>query len=45
MTTINQQREAVKKIKMHPGWAARVDKMPDSQVIAIYIRLKSEGKL
>jgi hypothetical protein len=45
MTDINQQREAVKKLKKHPGWPAKVDKMPNNQIIAIYIRMKAEQKL
>lgn len=43
MVEINE-REAVKKIG-GPGWQRRVDKMPENQVKAIYLRLKSEGKL
>lgn len=39
------EREAVKKIGHTPKWKERVDKMSDAQVIAIYIRLKAEGKL
>lgn len=27
------------------GWAARIDRMQDSQVIAIYYRLVTEGKI
>lgn len=41
----NQEREAVKKIGQSPDWSAKVDKMSDAQVIAIYLRLKSQGKL
>lgn len=40
------EREAIKKIGQFPKqWAEKVDKMPDKQVIAIYNRLKAEGKL
>lgn len=44
MAAINE-REAIKKIGRSPEWANKVDKMSDDQVIAIYLRLKSEGKL
>lgn len=37
-----KEREAVKKVFKNPE---RVDKMSDAQVIAIYTRLKSQGKL
>lgn len=40
-----KEREAVKKIGKTDKWKASVDKMPDSQVVAIYLRLKSENKL
>lgn len=39
------EREAVKKIGRSDSWKAKVDKMSDAQVTAIYIRLKAEGKL
>ena len=39
------QREAVKKIGKSDTWKSKVDKMSDAQITAIYIRLKSEGKL
>lgn len=39
------EREAVKKIGRSPDWSAKVDRMPDSQVTAIFIRLKAQGKL
>lgn len=43
---LQKEREAIKKIGLFPKqWAEKVDKMPDSQVLAIYIRLKSQGKL
>jgi len=45
MSDINQQRESVYKVSKSPGWRAKVSKMPDSQITAIYIRLRSEGKL
>jgi len=42
---INQQREAVLKVSGNSSWRARVASMSDAQVIAIYIRLKSQQKL
>jgi len=42
MATVDQQREAVKKIFKDPR---RVDKMSSEQVTAIYLKLKNEGKL
>jgi hypothetical protein len=41
----NIEREAVKKIGRSPEWPSKVDKMSDQKVIAIYLRLKAEGKL
>lgn len=46
MASINEEREAVKKIGQFPKqWAEKVNKMSDAQIHAIYIRLKSQGKL
>lgn len=42
---INQQREAVKAVYSGPTWAHRVAKMSESQIQAIYIKFKNEGKL
>jgi hypothetical protein len=43
---LQQEREAVKKIGLFPKqWAEKVDKMSDNQVLAIYLRLKAQGKL
>jgi hypothetical protein len=40
------QRELVKKAYPHSkAWASRVDKMPDAQVTAVFLRLKSKGKI
>lgn len=40
------ERETIKKIGLFPKqWAEKVDKMSDKQVLAIYLRLKAEGKL
>ena len=42
----DQERTRLKEA--YPGsesWARRVDHMTDDQVIAIYLRLKSQGKV
>lgn len=40
-----QMREALKGAYSGPAWLKRVDKMPESQVTAVYLRLKSQGKI
>lgn len=45
MATVSE-REMIKRAYPHsPKWAARVNKMPDNQVIAIFYKLKREGKI
>lgn len=39
------EREAVRKAYPTQKWAAKVDKMDDQQVFAIYIRLKKQNKV
>jgi hypothetical protein len=40
------ERELVKRAyPQSKTWHTKVDKMPDSQVIAIYFRLKRQGKI
>lgn len=39
------QREELKKLYPSKKWAERVDNMPESQVAAIYLRLKNQGKI
>lgn len=41
----NQERELLKKVYPAKKWADKVNKMSDAQVIATYLRLKSQGKL
>lgn len=41
----NKEREALKSVYNSDTWAKKVNKMSDSQVIAVYLRLKSQGKL
>jgi hypothetical protein len=48
MSETDQYREELKKAyggKANKTWAAKVDAMRPDQVTAIYIRLRSEGKL
>ena len=42
---IHAMRSAVKKAYPSYRWGYKVDEMSDSQVMAIYHRLKSSGKL
>lgn len=39
------KREAVKQAYQSPSWRAKVDKMRDAQVIAVYLRLKQSNKV
>jgi len=39
------EREQLKGVYKNPTWANKVDKMSEDQVIAIYLRLKAQGKL
>lgn len=43
MSTLNE-RAALKKL-YGPSWAARVDKMSDAQVVAIYRKFQAQKKL
>lgn len=44
--SVHMEREQLKKAYPNSkSWAEKVDKMSPSQVTAIYIRLKSQGKL
>ena len=43
---VEKEREAVLKIGLFPNqWKEKVNKMSDNQILAIYLRLKSQGKL
>lgn len=44
MTTI-QQRNLLKEVYPSKLWTQKVDKMNDAQVTAIFLRLKSQGKI
>ena len=39
------EREALKAVYKSRAWRAKVNKMPDQQVIAIYLNLKSQKKV
>lgn len=41
----NQERELLKKAYPNKRWAEKVDKMSAEQVVAVYLRLKSQGKV
>lgn len=45
MDDISRKREAL--IAAYPGksWRKKVTKMSDSQVVAVYLRLKQQGKV
>lgn len=38
-------RNLVKDVYKSKTWNAKIDKMSDGQVFAIYIRLKAQGKI
>lgn len=39
------EREAIKKVYPSKTWEDKVNKMSTQQAIAVYIRLRSQGKL
>lgn len=41
----NNEREQLKKAYPSRRWWAKVDKMSDSQVVAVYMRLRLQGKV
>jgi hypothetical protein len=43
--TTTKEREQVKLAYPNKLWALKVDKMSDAQVIAIYMRLRAQGKI
>lgn len=42
--SVQQMRDALKKVYPGPRWSAKVDKMSDNQVIAVYNRLLNNKK-
>jgi len=45
MNAVEQKREAIKTAYSSPAWADKVKKMPDNQVTAVFLRLKSQNKI
>lgn len=45
MASATQKREALKGAYPGPAWQQKVAKMPESQVTAVYLNLKSQGKV
>lgn len=45
MSTVNKREELKKAYPNSKSWWARVDKMSESQVVAIYLKLKRQGKV
>lgn len=41
----NQDRETLKKAYPSRKWAQKVDKMSDSQVVAVLMRLRAQNKI
>lgn len=44
MTTF-QMREALKGVYKSKAWAIKVDKMPESQVYAVFMNLRKQNKV
>jgi len=46
MSDISQKKEMLKKVyPTSPTWPAKVDQMRDAQVIAIFLKLRSQRKV
>lgn len=45
MDDIFRKRELVLKAYPTETWKARVKNMPDSQIIAVFLRLRRQGKI
>lgn len=45
MKTVDKQREALKGVYKNPTWVEKVKRMPDHQVTAVFLRLKSQNKI
>jgi len=39
------ERQAILRVYTSPAWNAKVAKMSDAQVVAIYLRMKAQNKL
>jgi hypothetical protein len=45
MEDIFRKRELVKQAYPTQTWRTKVSKMPDSQIVAIFLRLRSQGRI
>ena len=45
MSNTKKERQLLKQVYPNKKWAERVDKMSDNQVVAVYMRLRVQGKL
>ena len=45
MDDVSKKREALKAVYPSKRWATKVNNMSDNQVIAVYLRFKSQGKV
>lgn len=45
MSSTRKERLALKHKYFSKSWSQQIDKMSDAQVIALYLRFKSEGRL
>jgi len=45
MSDTEHKREILKGVYPSPKWTAKVNKMSEGQVIAVYLRLKEQGKV
>lgn len=45
MASVIEQRAAVKNAYPGKKWQNKVDRMPEDQIAAVYIRLKGQGKI
>lgn len=44
-STESKEREAVKAAYPSQKWTDKVKKMSDAQIIAVYLRLKAQGRI
>lgn len=45
MATVQEERTALASVYPGRAWSEKVRRMPDSQVTAIYLRFKQQGKI
>lgn len=44
-TVAQQRQDLISAYPLSTQWKTKVNKMPDDQVIAIYLRLKQQGRV